>query len=95
MTISLSIGAGMRFLVTAQGNTVEEIARAGEPQIVLAGDLHSTEMAEPTAARFGRTPRDRETLYATTAGGSEAPVYGDERAGAQWVAVDTGELWGS
>ena len=91
MTISLPIGAGMRFLVTSQGNTVEEITRAGEPAD-RPGDLHSTEIAEPTAARFGRMPRDRETLYATTAGRSEAPVYGDERARAQLVAVDTGGL---
>lgn len=81
------------FLATSQGNTIEEVGRVGEPQIIVAGNINSTEIAEPTAAQFGRTLADRDVLYVTTAGGLEAPINGDERVGGQLVAVDTRGLW--
>ena len=86
-------GRGDAFVATSQGNTIEEIGRAGEPQIIVAGNINSTEIAEPTAAQFGRTLADRDVLYVTTAGGLEAPINGDERVGGQLVAVDTRGLW--
>jgi len=51
--------------------------------------MGSTEIAEPTSAQFGRTLRDRKTLYVTTAGGLGVPVNGTEVVGGQLVAVDT------
>lgn len=82
-------GRGDAFLVTAQGNSIEEVGRAGEPPVIVAGNVNSTDIAEPTAAQFGRTRADGDVLYVTTAGGLEAPVNGDEIVGGQLVAVDT------
>lgn len=80
---------GRAFLATAAGNTVVEVKKNGR-QLVLAGDLNSTQIAEPTGVRFGRTGADRGVLYVSTAGGLAAPVDGTERMGGQVVAVDTG-----
>ncbi len=79
---------GNAFLTTAQGNAIEEVGRTGEPQVIVAGNVNSTEIAEPTAAQFGRTRADRDALYVTTAGGQGIPVNGDEIVGGQLVAVD-------
>jgi len=68
---------------------VVEVKKNGR-QLVLAGDLNSTQIAEPTGVRFGRTGADRGVLYVSTAGGLAAPVDGTERVGGQVVAVDTG-----
>lgn len=57
-------------------------------QTIVAGDLNSTEIAEPTAAAFGRTIFDLATLYVVTAGGLGAKINGNETVGAQVVAVD-------
>lgn len=75
------------FAVTAEGNSVVEVKRDGE-QVVLAGNLNSTEIAEPTSAQFGRTEVDRVVLYVTTSGGLGAPIDGTEKVGGQIVAVD-------
>lgn len=61
---------------------------------MVAGDVNSTMIAEPTPARFWITLSDRDMLYVTTAGGLQAPVNGDEIVGGQLVAVDTRGLWG-
>ncbi len=78
---------GDAFIATAGGNTIVEVKKNGK-QAIIAGDLNSTEIAEPTSARFGRTWQDRGTLYVTTAGGLGVPIKGDERVGGQLVAVD-------
>lgn len=82
---------GHAFVATAAGNTVVEVKRNGR-QVVLAGDLNSTEIAEPTSVQFGRTDHDRGVLYVTTAGGLGAPVDGTGRVGGQIVAVDTRKI---
>ena len=79
---------GDAFLSTAQGNTIEKVGRTGEPQVIVAGDANSTEIAEPTSAQFGRTRADRNILYVTTGGGLLAPINGNEVVGGQLVAVD-------
>lgn len=79
---------GRAFVATARGNTVVEVKRDGR-QVVLAGNLISTEIVEPTSVQFGRTVFDWGVLYVTTAGGLGAPVDGTERVGGQVVAVDT------
>ena len=56
-------------------------------QSVIAGNLNSTAIAEPTSAQLGRNG----VLYVTTAGGLAVPVVvgGEEvRVGGQLVAVD-------
>lgn len=78
---------GNAFLVTAGGNTVVEVKKKGK-QVVVAGNLDSTDIAEPTGAKFGRTWKDIGTLYVTTAGGLRIPVSGDQVVGGQLVAVD-------
>ncbi|KAI7787549.1 hypothetical protein LA080_015771 [Diaporthe eres] len=74
----------------AAGNTVQKInTRTGEVKVV-AGDVNSTAIAEPTSAKFGRRERDWKVLYVTTAGGLATPVNGDTVIGGQLVAVRTG-----
>ncbi len=76
------------FLVTGPGNSLEEVGLGGQPQVIVAGNLNSTELAEPTSAAFGRGEGERGVVYVTTGGGLADPVNGDETVGAQLVAVD-------
>lgn len=83
------------YIATEAGNTIQRIGlHTGDINIV-AGDLNSTAIAEPTSAVFGRTLEDCDVLYALTAGGLADPVYtkkGPKQFGAQVVAVDLGKL---
>ncbi|KAL6718438.1 hypothetical protein ACLMJK_004528 [Lecanora helva] len=81
---------GNIFAATSGGNTINEVQKNGK-QFVVAGDLNSTELAQPTSAKFGRTKKDKGTLYVTTAGGLADPVQtkdGPQKVGAQLVAID-------
>ncbi|KAL6812824.1 hypothetical protein GGI42DRAFT_339168 [Trichoderma sp. SZMC 28013] len=69
---------GNIFLVTGSGNGS-----------VIAGNVNSTAIAEPTSAAFGRGPNDKNILYVSTVGGMERPVNGNITIGAQLVAVTT------
>lgn len=80
---------GNAFLVTGGGNSVEMVSFDGSRQVIIAGDLNSTAIAEPTSAAFGRGLFDRNVLYVTTAGGLVTPVDGDVVIGGQLVAVTT------
>ena len=84
---------GNAFLATGPGDSVAEVKRNGK-QRVIAGVEGSTEIAEPTSARFGRTLGDLGVLYVTTAGGLGAPVGGTQKVGGQLVAVDLKGLVG-
>lgn len=77
------------FLATGPGNSIYEVAKGGMPSAIVAGNVNSTEIAEPTSAQFGRTAVDSFVLYVTTAGGLAAPINGNEIIGGQLVAVDT------
>lgn len=79
---------GNIFLVTGSGNGVESISINGQ-QSVIAGNVNSTAIAEPTSAAFGRGPNDKNILYVSTVGGMERPVNGNITIGAQLVAVTT------
>ena len=84
-------GLGNAFVSTEQGQSVQMVSGEGMVRVV-AGSVNSTALAEPTAAQFGRTTRDKHVLYVATAGGLVYPVFQDGTAvtlDAQVVAVDT------
>jgi hypothetical protein len=90
---TLDHDADAAFLVTGSGNSLARMKIHCGAQQVVAGNLNSTEIAEPTAAAFGRTAGDRETVYIVTGGGLGAPVDVDGKetvVGAQLVAVKVG-----
>nr|POE88414.1 hypothetical protein CFP56_11642 [Quercus suber] len=83
-------GYGNAYIATQQGNSIQMVTPGGETRVI-AGNLNSTDLAEPTSAQLGRTWRDRDTLYVTTVGGYLEPVYQGGKPvklGAQVVAVD-------
>ena len=75
------------YLATSGGNVITEVDIATGRQIIIAGNLNSTEIAEPSAALFGKGDQSR-TLFVTTAGGLASPVNGNEVVGGQLVAID-------
>ncbi|EHK20908.1 uncharacterized protein TRIVIDRAFT_136558, partial [Trichoderma virens Gv29-8] len=79
---------GNAYVVTGGGNTIEMISADGKRQVIIAGNLNSTAIAEPTSCAFGRGPHDKNVLYVVTAGGMETPVNGDIVIGGQLVAVN-------
>ncbi|MCJ1279642.1 hypothetical protein MMC21_007466 [Puttea exsequens] len=79
---------GIAFAATVAGDSIAEIGWGGRTRII-AGVVNTTELAQPTSARFGRTRADRRVLYVTTAGGLAFPIDGTEVVGGQLVAVDT------
>lgn len=87
--------SGNAYLVTGGGNTIEMVSADGEQQYIIAGDLNSTAIAEPTACAFGRGVQDQNILYVVTAGGLQVPVSGTTRIGGQLVAVRTHTKGGS
>ncbi|UKZ82819.1 hypothetical protein TrVFT333_010617 [Trichoderma virens FT-333] len=82
---------GNIYLVTGGGNGIERISTNGQWSII-AGNVNSTAIAEPTPAAFGRGPNDKNILYVSTLGGMEVPVNGNITIGAQLVAVTTSSL---
>lgn len=80
---------GNAFLVTGGGNSIEMISPDGRRQVIVAGDINSTVIAEPTSCAFGRGPFDKSILYVVTAGGLAVPVDGQIIIGGQLVAVKT------
>lgn len=81
---------GNAWMAAGGANTIQKInTRTGNVTIV-AGDVNSTALAEPTSAKFGRRECDLTVLYVATAGGLATPVNGDVTIGGQLVAVRTG-----
>ncbi|PVH88508.1 hypothetical protein DL98DRAFT_200027 [Cadophora sp. DSE1049] len=84
------------YVATQQGNGVQVVTAEGEVKVV-AGNVNSTQLAEPTAVKFGRGWGMRDWLYVTTAEGPVFPVVegGEvERVGAQLLRVDLGVCGG-
>lgn len=78
------------WMAAGGANTIQKVnTRTGDVSIV-AGDVNSTAIAEPTSAKFGRREGDLTVLYVTTAGGLATPVDGHITVGGQLVAVRTG-----
>jgi hypothetical protein len=68
-------------------NGVQLIKSDGSFSVVLGG-INSTIFEGATSAAFGRTVKDRKTLYVSTNGGSGIPTPGTFRIGGSVVAVD-------
>lgn len=86
--------AGNAYATTGGGNSIQKITFGPKGNVrrvaVVAGNLNSTAIAEPSGAAFGRTEWDKDILYVTTGGALGIPVIqnGQEvRVGAQIVAV--------
>lgn len=77
------------FTATGGANSIVKISADGKRQVVLAGSLNSTDVAESTAAAFGRGPSDKDVLYVTTAGGSAVPVNGNIIIPGKLLAIKT------
>ena len=86
-------GTGQAFVANAEGNFIERVDLRTRQRTVVAGNINSTDIAEPTSAAFGRNGRE-DVLYVTTAGGFFFPINGDEIIGGQLVAVKLGnKIW--
>ncbi|KAF7187967.1 putative hetero-Diels-Alderase [Pseudocercospora fuligena] len=88
-----AIQGDVGYFVTGSGNSIASIRLDGHSRAkIIAGQLNSTEIAEPTSAAFGRTRHDKHILYVVTAGGLAAPVNGNITIGAQVLAIDMKKL---
>ncbi|KAK0508793.1 hypothetical protein JMJ35_009069 [Cladonia borealis] len=86
---TFDIFGNIAFLATSQGNSIAEVKTRNGKQEIVAGNVNSTKIAEPTSAQLGGDG----VLYVTTAGGLAVPVVvgGEEvRVGGQLVAVEVG-----
>ncbi|KAL8743465.1 MAG: hypothetical protein Q9190_004181 [Brigantiaea leucoxantha] len=87
---------GNVYLAQTDTNTVAKasgVGKWGKKQMslkVVAGNVNSSEIANPTACAFGRTREDANQLYVATNGGLSAPVNGTYVEGGKIVAVDLG-----
>ncbi|POR33738.1 Uncharacterized protein TPAR_06056 [Tolypocladium paradoxum] len=80
---------GNIFTSTGGANSIVKVSPDGKRQVVVAGSLNSTDVAEPTAATFGRGQFDKDVLYVTTAGGSAIPVNGHIIIPGKLLAIKT------
>jgi hypothetical protein len=95
-TVVVQNGAGDDFAFDTSGNAfvtqdpfnaLQKITPDGVVTVVV-GNVNSTQLVGPTAARFGRTNKDKSTLYVTTSGGLAGPVNGtSDIEGARVVAI--------
>ncbi|KAJ7270612.1 hypothetical protein B0H12DRAFT_773474 [Mycena haematopus] len=77
---------GTAYVATGLGNVITKVTEEGVASVI-AGNLNSSQIANPTSVAFGRKEWDRWTIYVTTGGGLEAPINGTAVVGAQLVAV--------
>ncbi|KAB8606214.1 hypothetical protein FH972_025845 [Carpinus fangiana] len=81
------------YCVVGGGNVIQKVVLASGSTSIVAGNLNSTDLAEPTSGQFGRTTSDAGTLYVTTSGAINIPVYKNgvkyQDIGGQLVAVKT------
>jgi hypothetical protein len=83
---------GNVFWVTSQGNSVAQVSPDGKQRII-AGNINSTEIAEPTSAALSREKKGKEgkKLFVVTGGGLFQPITtidGPQIVGGQVVAID-------
>lgn len=88
----IAIDNGRNEVLVALGtkNIIVAVDMSTGETCAFAGNLNSTEIANPTAVYIGRTASDKRTgrIYVTTTGGIEAPINGTVLIGGQVVAVD-------
>ncbi|KAH8662707.1 hypothetical protein BGZ61DRAFT_432234 [Ilyonectria robusta] len=77
---------GVAYVTENGQNLLERVYLDGKKELVIGG-LNSTVIPGATSAAFGRTRKDRNILYVTTAGGQAAPVNGTYVEGGKVVAV--------
>ncbi|KAH6985452.1 quino protein amine dehydrogenase beta chain-like protein [Ilyonectria destructans] len=77
---------GVAYVTENGQNSLERVYLDGKKELVIGG-LNSTVIPGATSAAFGRTRKDRNILYVTTAGGQAAPVNGTCVEGGKVVAV--------
>jgi hypothetical protein len=80
---------GTLWAVSNDGNTIVAVSKDGKIIEEVAGRRDQLTIAGGTAAAFGRTKKDRDVLYVSTAGGLDAPVNGTVTEPGKVVAVDT------
>ena len=85
-----AVSGDIAYVTNGAGNFVERVNLRSFAQAIIAGQLNSTEIAEPTAAALGRDGKEN-ILFVTTGGGLLAPVNGDEIVGGQVVAIKLGK----
>ena len=78
---------GVAYAAALRDDSITRITLSGESMTV-AGNENSTDIAGPTSVAFGRTVRDRNTIYDSTGGGQAAPINGTVIIGGQLVAID-------
>lgn len=81
---------GVAYAATEQGQSIQRISRNGTVEVI-AGGLNSTDVLEPSSAQFGRTEKDKNTLYVTSTGGYVYPaqtVNGPVSGPARILAID-------
>ncbi|KAI9727096.1 MAG: hypothetical protein M1828_007297 [Chrysothrix sp. TS-e1954] len=80
------------YAADSRGNAIEHISgrAGGVSQEIVAGNINSTEVAEPSDAAFGRTECDKDILYVCTAGGIFKGIGPEnKKVGGQLLAIDT------
>lgn len=71
-------------------NLIARYDGSGGPPIVIAGNLNSTEIAEPTSLAFGRSGNgtvDEHVLYVATGGAIADPIDGNITVGGQIIKI--------
>jgi hypothetical protein len=82
---------GNAYITQDPGDALEQVNPAGKVT-VLAGNTNSTVLEGDTAAAFGRTKQDGNTLYVVTNGGIAGRPAGSSIVGGKVLAVDIPEL---
>ncbi|KAJ4228175.1 hypothetical protein NW759_004255 [Fusarium solani] len=77
---------GTAYIAASALNTVLRVSGMGQVSPI-AGSKLSIDIASATAVQFGRTRKDRHTLYVTTSGDQLAPVNGTVVVPAEVVAI--------
>ena len=66
---------GIAYVTNTAGNFVERVDLRNRKQTIIAGQINSTDLAEPSAAALGRNGNET-VLFVTTGGGLLIPVDG-------------------
>ena len=82
---------GNAYIAQDPGGALEQVTPAGKVT-VLAGNTNSTILEGDTAAAFGRTKQDSNTLYVVTNGGIAGHPTGSSIVGGKVLTVDLPDL---